>query len=137
MADDEIKNVQSIPDENVSHVLGIRGFKFPIVSINAYTFLESEIKRLELSNNGFLPQITLIVEVCTPTFRLKHIPHSGDLISVFIRADSNVFKDINCDFFITSFETYTKNNDNEGVAHTFVFYGVLNIPNFYFEVFEL
>ena len=133
---DDIKNVQNIPDDNVSTVLGIRGFKFPIVSINSYTFLQTEIKLFELSDANFLPEITLIVEVTTPTFRLKHIPHSGDLISVFIRADAPVFKDINCDFAITTFETYAKNNDNEGVAHTFVFHGVLHIPTFYFDVTE-
>lgn len=65
---------------------------FPIIQINGYTFSPAEIEYMEISTYGFIPTIYLNVTTKNATFRSKHLPHDGDLISIRIMPSATIYK---------------------------------------------
>lgn len=110
------------------HKLGYLGSVLPVVSINNYTFSFHELVELEIHQTGFLPSVSLRIKTSNGTFRAKHAIGDGDLVSVFIRPDVDIFKPIRCDFVINHTSTNVERGDNEGVYWTWDILGYLNVP---------
>jgi len=113
--------------------IGQIGTSYPLVSINNYFFNESELKHFNLSSVNYLPTISFTIKTSSSIFRLRHAPHDGDIVSVYIRSATQVHKPIKCDFLITKIDT-TKSRDKEGSVMTYFIDGVIYIPNFFKDV---
>jgi hypothetical protein len=70
----------------------------------------------------------LNINTNNPLFRVKHLPHDGDVISIVIQSTNKNFRPIRCDFLIINNSTHC--NDDRGDDMNWSFQGVLNNPLF-------
>lgn len=109
------------------------GIDYPHVSINAYTFKNSEIFKFDIDATGFMPRVYLKIQLIdTSVFKSTGFPKDGDILSVFIRAKDDAFKPIRNDYLITS--VISGKGGSEGRGSTMEFYGELFIPHFQDEI---
>lgn len=120
-----------IPESsNIGKVIGSVGSDFPEISINGYRISTNELKTFEINMEGWIPTVNVTFKTNNPSFRLKHLPHDGDLISVYIRPDNDMFRPIKADFLITTFDT-NFSQDKDGAFILWSLNGILNIPLLY------
>ena len=104
------------------------GNNFPLIIINDYTIQEDELERLKIWNNGFLPTISISMNIMEPsTFISTSIPKDGDRINLFIRSRDDLFKPIRNDYVITSVSS-TKSQNSQGSGGSLSIKGELFIP---------
>lgn len=109
------------------------GTNYPQITINSYTFKQTEILQFEIDGNGFLPRLYLKTQlVDSSAFKSHGFPKDGDIISVFIRAKDDAFKPIRNDYLVTS--VVAGKGGVEGRGSTLEFFGDLFIPHFQDEI---
>ena len=128
MSDQKAKEL--IKDDGLGKVIGSLGSEFPIITINNYTFSVQELESLTISLNEWLPTCNLSVNLTSGIFITRHLPKDGDVISVFIRSENNLFKPIKNDYLITDMGS-SPSYDAEGNVMNFIFNGILRVPNLY------
>lgn len=106
----------------------------PFAKINDYYVKPNEIIRMNLSCTEFLPTISLQIKLHNnTTFLSTSFPKDGDLLSIYIKGKSDIFKPIRNDYVITAVST---SNIEEAKKDTFTGFGMtinisgeLYIPN--------
>lgn len=117
---------------SLGKLIGGLGGSQPIVKINNYIFSSKELSNFKISLNTFVPTIEVTVKLDSGKFMVKDFPKDGDLMSVYIRSYTEVFKPISNDYLITNVVT-TRSGDKEGSNIIITFYGILNINYLYAE----
>jgi hypothetical protein len=108
-----------------------QGNTVPFIKINSYIISSSELIRMEIDCTEFLPKISLEFIMSGPsTFLSRDFPKDGDLINLFIRGRSDLFKPIRNDYLITNVSTSESGVDDGGGMVIYVS-GVLYIPTIY------
>jgi hypothetical protein len=106
----------------------------PFIKINTYIVSESELTRMEINCTDFLPEISLEFVMSGPsTFISRDMPKDGDLINVFIRGRSDLFKPIRNDYLITNVST-SESGSPDGGGMVINLTGTLHIPTIHDEV---
>jgi hypothetical protein len=114
----------------------MRGVEYPHVQINEYVFGIKEIKRCVIDSSGFLPVISLKVElISSGLFLSTSFPKDGDLLSVFIRGRDDLFIPIRNDYLITRVDSYTSDRTSqEGKNIIIDIEAELYVPHLYDEI---
>lgn len=129
-------------EEDTNPDAGYRGTKVqqqmgntvPFIKINTYIISEAELIRMNIDCTDFLPEISLEFIMSGPsTFLSTEFPKDGDLINVFIRGRSDLFKPIRNDYLITNVST-TDSGTPDGGGMVIYVTGVLHIPTMHDEV---
>jgi len=78
------------------------GSVFPIIRINDIVFTYDNIVKMEIESSEFIPTISLVLAFPSQRFADKDMPKDGDIISTFIRSNTNTLNYLRNDFIITS-----------------------------------
>jgi hypothetical protein len=132
---DEISIPESMDESNDPTILSsgkkdTGGIRYPIIRINDYVFPAGNVKKMILSCTGFLPTISLSVQILENTFVNKNMPKDGDLLSLFMRTTTDALQYVRCDFIITAFTAKSKVTNSMDLKGTVNITGVLFIPEF-------
>lgn len=103
----------------------IVGSQYPIIRINDKVFEYNNIVRMIISSTGFVPTIELSVVITGDAFQDKDFPKDGDIISVFMRANTDTLNYLRNDFVITDCDF--RNNKRSSVQKM-SFFGKMFIP---------
>ena len=103
--------------------------KYPYVYISGATIESKDIKFLKISNDTMYP--TLEMEFTDPTSTLidDKYPIDGEVISIFIKASSDILMPIRMDFLIVEFHTLKESDSSDTL--TFKLEGILNVEDLY------
>lgn len=78
------------------------GITFPIIRINDIMLSRYNIKSMSISSSDFVPTISLSLVYDNTTFISKNMPKDGDMVSLYLRANTNALSYLRNDFIITS-----------------------------------
>jgi hypothetical protein len=110
----------------------------PLIVINSYQVKDIRYLRIDLSNK--IPELVLRFETKETAFLYSAYPKDGDLLCLFIRAHSEMYKPIRHDYLITEvtgpFPDYDPEVPGDGGRassnyHTFTIKAQLRIPKLY------
>lgn len=79
----------------------IVGTNYPVIRINDCVFPEANIKSLEISSEGMIPTIRLVLVFNNTEFASKDMPKESDIVSIFVKTDTNALNYLRDDFIIT------------------------------------
>lgn len=105
---------------------------YPLVKINNYYFVDTELLELRIDSSEFYPRCFLSVIISDGVFISKAFPKDGDVISIMIRSKIKEFKPLRADFEITSCRM-TDSTDETGDISIINFEGVLRVPKLFGE----
>lgn len=88
------------------------GLTFPVIRINDVMVPRFNIKSMIISSSGFVPTISLTIVYDNTTFISKNMPKDGDMVSVYLRTNTNALSYLRNDFIITSCTVTAKRNNN-------------------------
>jgi len=101
---DEI-SVPDTPDPTTTQGGNIKtselGLAFPMIRINDMILSRQNIMSMSIRQTGFIPTIDLVLVFEDTNFVSKNMPKDGDIISLYIRTDTNAITFIRCEFLIT------------------------------------
>lgn len=108
--------------------------KYPVVYLNNVMIESTNITKLYLFNDEFLPRLRL--EFSDPTNKLldENFPIDNSIISVFKDSTNTSFMGIKMDFKVTDFTIIKGAKSNEHI--TYVIDGALNVDDFYLMDWE-
>lgn len=92
---------------NSTEQTSLPGAVYPMIRINDRVFCEEDIQYVNISSDGFLPTIDVYIKMANELFIEKDMPKDGDIISTFIRTNTNAINYLRNDFVITSCSTST------------------------------
>lgn len=92
----------------VSNQEDVLGSLFPVIRINDIVFTYDNIVKMEIESSEFIPTISLILAFPSQRFADKDMPKDGDIISTFIRANTEALNYLRNDFVVTSCDTNMK-----------------------------
>lgn len=78
------------------------GAIFPVIRINDMEFGVRNIVDMIISSDSFLPSISLSLRMNSNDFVVTNMPKDGDIISTFIRTNTDALNYLRNDFIITS-----------------------------------
>lgn len=78
------------------------GALYPVIRVNDMIFREEDIINLCISSSGMVPTIDVFIKMNNNTFVERNMPKDGDIISTFVRTDTNALNYLRNDFIITS-----------------------------------
>lgn len=78
------------------------GVIYPVIRVNDTIFREEDIMNICISSSGLVPTIDVFIKMNNNTFVEKDMPKDGDIISTFIRTDTDALNYLRNDFIITS-----------------------------------
>jgi hypothetical protein len=93
------------------------GALYPIIRINDMEFGIKNISRMLISSDSFLPTISLTLKLENSDFVVKNMPKDGDIISTFIRSNTDALNFLRNDFIITSCETSSAKGKHGTTIH--------------------
>lgn len=108
--------------------MGELGLTYPMIRINDTILAKKNISSMKISMSGFMPTISLTLIFEDEVFISKNPPKDGDMISLFIRTDSNAMQYLRDEFIITSCKTRKGSFGNN--SSTIILGGRLFIPGF-------
>lgn len=127
---DSFKEEEGAP--KISHEIG---GPVPMIVINGVSFLDQDIKRMEINCNVKIPTINATIIDTRGTLDVDNIPRDGDVISVRIAArQQDTFRDIRIDFDIDEVSgppTRDLEKATKGAKYTFS--GTMKIPTMHSE----
>jgi hypothetical protein len=127
---DSFKEEEGAP--KISHEIG---GPVPMIVINGVSFLDQDIKRMEINCNVKIPTIDATIIDTRGTLDVDNIPRDGDVISVRIAArQQDTFRDIRIDFDIDEVSgppTRDLEKATKGAKYTFS--GTMKIPTMHSE----
>lgn len=134
---DESNSGDSLSIENGQNSQEIDyGFGIPLIKINSYMVKNLEYFKLDLS--GKIPSVIFRFIPEDETFLYTSYPKDGDLVCLFIRSTSELYKPIRMDLLITEvLNPYTiSKNDNRssGFGASFIIKGEMRIPTIYSHI---
>ncbi len=108
--------------------------KYPIVYLNNVMIESTNINKLYLYNDEFVPKLTL--EFSDPTNKLidENFPVDNSIISIFKDSSNTSFMGIKMDFKVTDFTIIKGTKKTEKI--TFIIDAIINVDDFYFNDFE-
>lgn len=104
------------------------GLMFPMIRINDVIVAKKNITSMTISMTDFFPTIKLNLIYEDSTFISKNPPKDGDMLSIFIRTNSDALQYLRDDFIITSCSA--TNGANGNTSSRISLSGKLFIPGF-------
>lgn len=104
----------------------------PVVFLNGY-FVDKYLLDFEIDLNGILPTIYFRFYTGRSTFISINYPKDGDIVSVYIRSNVEVYAPLRMDFNILSVDS-DLSEDSSGNMIYFDIIGECRVPKFYAEV---
>ena len=104
------------------------GLEYPMIRINDMILARQHISSMKISLNGFVPTISLKLMFEDTNFLSKNMPKDGDMISLYVRTDTEALSYLRDDFIITSCSG--KNAARGEMGSTVTLSGRLFIPGF-------
>ena len=104
------------------------GITYPIIRINDMIIPRFNISHMTISSKGFMPTISLSLRFIDRTFINKNAPKDGDLISIYIRTNTDALAYLRNEFIITKCSVTNGNNGNTECSVTLG--GRMFIPGF-------
>jgi hypothetical protein len=126
----EFTDSEIIVENGIGKKIGAAGSNVPIISCNGYTFSPNEIKVFEIDTTDWIPKLDLRIKTSSGVFLSRHFPKDGDLLSVFIRSMTSLFKPIRVDFIILQVDS-NFSKDSEGNTQIYDFSGIMNLTNMF------
>lgn len=108
--------------------------KYPYISYRGMNIESSNIKKLKLYNDKFVPYLEMEFEDPTGRFIDDYFPLDDAIISFFMRAPSDLLLPIRMDFKIIKFTASKTVERNENVIYSIE--GELNIDGLYYRDYE-
>jgi len=108
--------------------MGELGLVYPMIRINDVILALKNIRSMSISVSDFIPTIRLNLIYEDSVFISKNPPKDGDMLSLFIRTDSDAIQYLRDDFIITSCNTSKGSNGNTSSRTSIT--GKLFIPGF-------
>ncbi len=108
--------------------MGELGLVYPMIRINDVILALKNIKSIIISCSDFIPTIRIDLIYEDSVFISKNMPKDGDMISLFIRTDSDAMQYLRDDFIITSCSS-TKGSKGSTISKISIS-GKLFIPGF-------
>lgn len=105
--------------------LKIVASQYPIIRINDKVFNYINIVNMRISCESFIPTIELTVAVTGDTFQDKDFPKDGDIISTFMRTNTDTLNYLRNDFVITDCDFKNKKSSS---TNKLSFSGKMFIP---------
>ena len=118
----------SIDIQGGNSKIGELGLSFPLIRINDLILARKNIFGMTISLAEFVPKIRLNLTFDDTTFITKNMPKDGDMVSLFLRVDSDAVQYLRDDFIITSCTPSTSSFG--GTATKITICGKLFIPGF-------
>lgn len=78
------------------------GITFPIIRINDLMISRYNIASMSIESSGFVPTIDLTLKYDNTTFISKNMPKDGDMVSLYLRTNTDALTYLRNDFIITS-----------------------------------
>lgn len=107
-------------------VYTVLGSDYPIIRINDAFIAKADIKSMTISSIGFVPTISLDLDLKTTEFVNRHIPKDGDMISTYVQVNTSALNYLRNDFIVTSCSSSIKNSQH----HKVHLEGKMFIPRF-------
>lgn len=120
----EYRGVDRVQGADLEHTQ-ILGSQYPIIRINNTVFNYNNIVRMVVSSVEFIPTIELTVVVTGDDFQDKDFPKDGDIISVFMRTNTDTLNYLRNDFIITDCDF---RNNKRSAVNKLSFFGRMYIP---------
>ena len=93
------------------------GAVYPIIRINDMEFGIKNIAKMIISSNHFIPTISLTLKFNSSDFISTNMPKDGDIISSFIRTNTDALNFLRNDFIITSCNVSITKGKNGSTIH--------------------
>ena len=119
-----------ITTTNPSPKADTAGVTYPLIRINDYVFGASNVKSMVLSCTGFLPTISVKLEIVESAFENKSAPKDGDILSLFMRTSTDALEEVRCDFIIMASDPRKKSAYEWAPGSVTTVNGILFIPGF-------
>lgn len=123
------------PEKYPSTVQSVGAF-FPFIKIGGQPI--KSIESLTIDETGFIPTIILVFIDNSGEFGGDNFPKTNVIMNLYIKASSDKFKPIRCDFLITSIKAMPallKNSGNNvSKQKTYTVKGELYVPNIYTNI---
>ena len=97
----ERASMESTGGFSIEHT-NLVGSVYPIIRINDMEFGIKNIVKMVISSDSFLPTISLTLKFNSSDFVSTNMPKDGDIISTFIRTNTDALNFLRNDFIITS-----------------------------------
>jgi len=126
---DEISVVDQGVQTDFSHGTSHKdtvGVTYPIIRINDTVMPEYYIKSMEVDTKGFIPQIRITLKFPNTVFITKDMPKDGDMISLFMRSDTDAINYLRDDFIVTN--VAARSLAEKGSITTIMITGKLFLP---------
>ena len=104
------------------------GLAYPMIRINDMIIRLKNISSMNISMTGFFPSIMLNLIYEDTAFITKNMPKDGDIISIYIRTDTNAMQYLRDDFIITNCSSSKGSYLNTNISVSIT--GKLFIPGF-------
>ena len=108
--------------------MGELGLTYPMIRINDMIIALKNITSMTISLSDFIPSIKLNLIYEDTTFISKNMPKDGDMLSLFIRTDSDAMQYLRDEFVITSCTSLKGANGNTNTRISIS--GKLFVPGF-------
>ena len=95
----------------------LAGAVYPIIRINDMEFGIKNIAKMIISSDSFLPTISLTLKFNSSDFIATNMPKDGDIISSFIRTNTDALNFLRNDFIITSCNVSIIKGKNASTIH--------------------
>lgn len=107
------------------------GRDFPYIKFRDRIISREELKSFEIDCSNFLPIIYIKLEIIDRKFLAEYMPKDGDIFSLYMRSQNDVYKPVRNDYLITRVDT----NALDGADYVVEYYitGVLNIKEIWIE----
>ena len=97
----ERASMESVGGFSIEHT-NLVGSVYPIIRINDMEFGIKNIVKMVISSDSFLPTISLTLKFNSSDFVSTNMPKDGDIISTFIRTNTDALNFLRNEFIITS-----------------------------------
>jgi hypothetical protein len=104
------------------------GITFPIIRINDLIIPRFNITSMVISSVGFMPTISLSLVFFDKTFISKNMPKDGDILSLYLRVNTDALSYLRNEFIITS--CVVTNGKNGNMNSKITINGRMFIPKF-------
>lgn len=89
-------------ENNGGSQTGTVGITCPVIRINDIVFTRANVKSMRISSYGFIPTIDLSLQFQSTMMVSRNMPKDGDMVSVFVRTNTDAINYLRNDFIITS-----------------------------------
>lgn len=102
---DELSIVHNsqVPDaDGGQQQIQVAGIEYPMIRINDFVFSKQHIYKFSIDCSNFVPTISLVLNLSNTNFITKSMPKDGDIVSTYIRTNTNALTFLRNDFIIIS-----------------------------------